>query len=162
MFNQKSHLVICCTTCFNQFLTRSYIRIWLRIAPFTLFRVLAHGGCHRSTGGAYSSLAADLTSCIFRGRFCHAFIFVYFFITKLIAERNLCIFTGMQFQTILCLFHETFCTRRLNEEEVKYIIRLHIFMLFQIFWLYCKKFAIVLQLRRRYVCICTHKMLKPT
>ena len=37
----------------------------LRIAPFTRFKVLAHGGCDRSTVDAYSSLALDPTSEIF-------------------------------------------------------------------------------------------------
>ena len=50
--------------------------LWLRFAPFTQFRLLAHGGCDRSTGDAYSSLA----SLVYPGvRICHALIILSFF-----------------------------------------------------------------------------------
>ena len=38
-----------------QFLNRFIHWFWLRIAQFTRCRLLAHGGCERSTGDAYSS-----------------------------------------------------------------------------------------------------------
>ena len=67
---------------------------WLRIGPFTQFRLLGHGGCDRSTGDAYSSLAPDRTAGISRVRVCHALIILsfLFLITGLITLRCLCLF----------------------------------------------------------------------
>jgi hypothetical protein len=58
----------CCLICFipivNPFLTHWS---WLRVVLFLEYGNGAHGGCDRSTGDAYSSMAPDPTSDIFRG-----------------------------------------------------------------------------------------------
>ena len=52
---------------------------WQRIAPYTRFRLLGHGGCDRSTADAYSCQAPDPTPDIYRRvRVCHTLIFVVF------------------------------------------------------------------------------------
>jgi hypothetical protein len=50
--------------------TNRYAVIWytdLDNGPFTWTRIRAHGRCDRSTGDAYSSMAPDPTSDLFRG-----------------------------------------------------------------------------------------------
>jgi hypothetical protein len=56
------HWPICWIICFILFvrLSFSYL-LWIRVIPYTWFRLRAHGGCDRSAEDAYSSQAPDPT-----------------------------------------------------------------------------------------------------
>jgi hypothetical protein len=66
---------------------------WLRFVPFTWTGMRAHGGCDRSTGDAYSSMAPDPTSDIFRGPFTPILWFVFpIRLMRLNTDRYFCHF----------------------------------------------------------------------
>jgi hypothetical protein len=82
----------CCLICFipivKPFLTHWS---WLGAVPFIKRGNRAHGGCDGSTGDAYSSMAPDPTSDIFRGP-CRPILWFVFPIRlmKLITDRYFC------------------------------------------------------------------------
>jgi hypothetical protein len=66
---------------------------WLRVVPFIERGNRAHGGCDRSTGDAYSSMAPDPTSDIFRDPYTPILWFVFpIGLLRLITDRYFCQF----------------------------------------------------------------------
>ena len=53
----------------------------LRVIPFTLFRLRAHGGCDRTADNAYSSMAPDPTFALSEVRVAlHSILYMFFWI----------------------------------------------------------------------------------
>jgi hypothetical protein len=93
----------CCLICFipiiKPFLTHWS---WLRVVPFIERGNRAHGGCDRSTGDAYFSMAPDPTSDIFRGPCTPILWFVFpIGLMKLITDRYFCHFIWLYDHNLL-------------------------------------------------------------
>jgi hypothetical protein len=87
----------CCLICFipivKPFLTHWS---WLRVVSFIEGGNGAHGGCDRSTGDAYSSMAPDPTSDIFIGPCTPILWFVFpIRLMRLITDCYFCHFTSL-------------------------------------------------------------------
>jgi hypothetical protein len=85
----------CCLICFIS-IVKSFLThwSWLRFVPFIYSGNRAHsGGCDQSTGDAYSSMAPDPTSDIFRGPYTPFLWFVFpIGLMRLITVRYFCHF----------------------------------------------------------------------
>jgi hypothetical protein len=78
---------------------QSLSRSWLRVVPSIERGNMAHGGCDRSTGDVYSSMAPDPTSNIFGGPCTPILWFVFpFRLTRLITDRYICHFIIMHLE----------------------------------------------------------------
>jgi hypothetical protein len=102
LFAQTTFLwATCCLICFipivKQFLTHWS---WLRVVPFIERGNRAHGGCVQSTGDAYSSMAPDPTSDIFRGPCTPILWFVFpISLMRLITDRYFLSFLQSRLKT---------------------------------------------------------------
>jgi hypothetical protein len=79
----------CCLICFIPIVKRFFTHwSWLRVVPSIERGNRAHGWCDRSTGDAYSPMAPDPTSDVFRGPCTPILWFVFHFrLTILITDR---------------------------------------------------------------------------
>jgi hypothetical protein len=87
----------CCLICFIPIVKLFLAHwSWLRVEPFIERGNRAHGGCNRSTGDAYSSMAPDPTSDIFRGPCTPILWFVFpIKLMRLITDRYFCHFISI-------------------------------------------------------------------